>query len=173
MRLGDSTTHAGAPSCGPGRAQPSARAASLAVVTTDRPASTPTDRGRRWRPEYGDWLLTALGVGWSLLTVIVERKPLQRLADVEVPNGLMILLVALALAGQRMRRRAFATLSQPMTELGEAVGARMRQNDARSQQLLDLQASVERLTRWLVRLTVVLGVIGITGIAATIVAAAA
>jgi hypothetical protein len=34
--------------------------------------------------------------------------------------------------------------------------------------LVELQVSIEKMTRWLVRLTVVLGVIGVVGIAITI-----
>jgi hypothetical protein len=31
--------------------------------------------------------------------------------------------------------------------------------------LVELQASIERMTRWLLRLTIVLGIIGLSGIA--------
>lgn len=38
----------------------------------------------------------------------------------------------------------------------------------REVRLVELQASVEKMTRWLVRLTIMLGLIGIAGIAASV-----
>jgi hypothetical protein len=90
-----------------------------------------------------------------------------------------------AWVGQRRRDRAFVELDRSLRELGEALGERMRYTDRRSEQLLDLQASlehyasaaderdqhllgltasVERLSRRLVLLTVLLGLIGLAGI---------
>ncbi len=57
------------------------------------------------------------------------------------------------------------------SQLGTLLGTRMREGDEREKQVLDLQGSIERLTRWLVVLTIVLGGIGVVGIGATLWAA--
>jgi len=102
-----------------------------------------------------------------------DRTGWQRLADVQVPHGILWVLVIGSLIGKRRTDRALADFAKTTGEFGTFMGGRMRQGDAQTKQLLDLQASIERLTRWLVRLTIALGVIGVAGIAATVVAALA
>lgn len=73
----------------------------------------------------------------------------------------------------RMRRtdRALEEFAETSGELGTLVGTRWREGDEREKQLVALQASVERMTRWLVALTIVVGLIGIASIAAALWAA--
>jgi hypothetical protein len=100
-----------------------------------------------------------------------DRIGWQRLADVQVPRGVVwVLLIGLRIR-QRVTARALKGFADASSELGTVLGARMREGDARETQLLALQASIERLTRWLVRLTITLGLIGIAGIGATLWAA--
>jgi hypothetical protein len=106
-----------------------------------------------------------------ILVMLRDRKIWQRLADVEIPNGTLFVVMAAALVRQRRTERALAEFAKRSGELGTLLGTRMRESDERAVELLSLQASVERLTRWLVVLTVVLGVIGVGGIAATLWAA--
>ncbi|MGZ4239504.1 MAG: hypothetical protein ACXVH3_26790 [Solirubrobacteraceae bacterium] len=128
--------------------------------------------GRAWRDEdvrdYG-----SIGLGWLMFVLVTlrDRKIRQRLADVEIPNGTLFVVMAAALVRQRRTERALAEFAERSGELGTLLGTRMRESDERAVELLSLQASVEQLTRWLVVLTVVLGAIGVGGIAATLWAA--
>lgn len=72
---------------------------------------------------------------------------------------------------QRTTNRAIDEFAGPAAELGQLLGERWREGTEREEQLVELQASVEKMTRWLVRLTIALGVIGIGSIAATVWAA--
>lgn len=67
--------------------------------------------------------------------------------------------------------RTLKELEKPIAELGTLIGTRWREGDEREKQLVALQASVERLTRWLVGLTIAVGLIGVGSIAATLWAA--
>ena len=70
--------------------------------------------------------------------------------------------------GEAVRRpSAIDEFGEQSSELGQLLGERWREGTEREEQLVQLQASIERMTRWLVRLTVVLGVIGVGSIAAT------
>ena len=73
----------------------------------------------------------------------------------------------------RMRRmdRALEEFAETSGELGTLIGTRWREGDDREKQLVALQTSVERMTRWLVGLTIALGLIGAGSIAATLWAA--
>jgi hypothetical protein len=149
--------------------------------------------GRRAiQSKHVDWVATLLALGIPLITWIRAGKPKERLADVEVPTGVLASAIVARWVGLRRDDRIYAEFGERMAELGTFLGTRMRQGDERSQQLLDLQASleryagaadvrdqdllrlsstVERLTRWLVALTVVLGVIGLVGIGVAVWAA--
>lgn len=152
----------------------------------------PSRRFPSWRPDRADLILVA--VSWLLLiwTWIREGEVRQRLADVKVPNGILLPVVWSAVVRQRRTDRAIKEFAATTSEFGTFLGTRMRQSDARSKQLLELQASLEglalasdvrdahllelqdsiaQLTRWLVVLTIVLGIIGLGGIAATLWAA--
>ena len=135
-------------------------------------ADQPSARVRRAiQSQYVDRLIIAAGFLTPFASWIRTSRQRQRLADVEVPNGILWTLIMSRWVGLRRQDRAVAELGSIMDELGTLVGNRMRQGDERSRQLLDLQASLERLTRWLVRLTVVLGVIGLAGIGVAVWAA--
>ncbi len=93
----------------------------------------------------------------------------ERLADVQVPRGMVWVIVIGLWWRQRKTNQAIDEL--PTEEFGQLLGERWREGTEREEQLVELQASIERMTRWLVRLTIALGIIGISGIAATIWAA--
>jgi hypothetical protein len=97
-----------------------------------------------------------------------DRTGWQRLADVQVPHGLLWAILIGSRLGQRRTQRAVEELAETTTEFGTFLGSRWREGDEREERLVDLQASIERLTRWLVRLTIVIGAIGVGGIAATL-----
>jgi hypothetical protein len=90
----------------------------------------------------------------------------ERLSDVQVPRGMIWVIVVGLWWRQRKTNQAIDEL--PTAEFGQLLGERWREGTEREEQLVELQASIERMTRWLVRLTVVLGIIGVSGIAATI-----
>lgn len=142
----------------------------MAPIESDQRMSSPA--GRAWRDEdvrdYG-----VMGLGWLMFILVTlrDRKIWQRLADVEIPNGTLFVVMAAALVRQRRTQRALTEFAERSRELGTLLGTRMRESDERAVELLSLQASVQRLTRWLLVLTVVLGVIGVGGIAATLWAA--
>ncbi len=69
---------------------------------------------------------------------------------------------------QRKTNAAIDQFGEVSAELGQLLGERWREGTEREEQLVELQASVEQMTRWLVRLTIVLGVIGVASIAATV-----
>jgi len=71
----------------------------------------------------------------------------------------------------RQRKTNQAIDALPSAEFGQFLGERWREGTEREEQLVELQASMEKMTRWLVRLTIALGIIGIGSIAATIWAA--
>jgi hypothetical protein len=139
--------------------------------------------------EHVDKLMAA--VGWMLVLAnwMIDRHIKDRLADVEVPHGAQLTILIFALIGRRARNRQWTEASESMNELAEALANRMVATDARQQQLVDLQSSLERLahesssreetlvalqqsvtryTRWLLVLTVAVALIG----AGTIVVAA-
>lgn len=90
-----------------------------------------------------------------------DRLGWEQLADVQVPRGIVWWLEFAALYRHRRTDKALAELRDVSSQLGMLVGTTMRESDERNERLLDLQASVERLTRRLVVLTVVLGLIGV------------
>jgi hypothetical protein len=100
-----------------------------------------------------------IGLGWLMFMLVTlrDRQIWQRLADMEITNCTLFVIVAAALVSQRRTGRALAEFAERSSELGTLLGTRMRESDERAVELLSLQASVERLTRWLVVLTVVLG----------------
>jgi hypothetical protein len=71
----------------------------------------------------------------------------------------------------RRSERATKELAGISADPGTLIGERWREGDAREGRLIELQASVERMTRWLVFLTVAVGLIGIAGIGASLWAA--
>jgi hypothetical protein len=120
------------------------------------------------RGKRTDWVIFLLGWAVMLARGIGQRRYKERLADVEIPNALAFPLICALLVRRRELDRASAKLGANMSELGTLIGKRMRQSDERAAELLALQQSVERLSRWLVGLTLVLGVIGLAGIGATV-----
>jgi hypothetical protein len=104
-------------------------------------------------------------------TWIREREPWVRLADVKVPNGLLLPALLAARVRQRRSDRAVDKFAGAASDLGTTLGTRVREGDERNARLLALQVSVEQLTRRLVILTIVLGLIGLGGIGATLWAA--
>lgn len=115
----------------------------------------------------------ATGVAVTLLGMQLDRKRLgwQRLADVQVPHGTLTALLLGGLLRMRRSERATKELRDIGAELGTLIGDRWREGDEREARLIELQASVERMTRWLVLVTVAVGLIGIAGIGATLWAA--
>ena len=69
---------------------------------------------------------------------------------------------------QRKTNQAIEELGKISAELGQLLGERWREGTEREERLVELQASIEKMTRWLVRLTIALGVIGVGSVAATI-----
>lgn len=143
--------------------------------------------------EHAIDVLAFSGLAVSLvLTWVRERRLWQRLADLEVPSGGLLILVGALRMRQLALKGPINDLRDSMSELGDLIGKRLVQSDKRSAELLaaqrsmetmaqeadqrdktlvELQVNIVDLTRWLVRLTIALGVIGVAGIAATIVAA--
>jgi len=102
------------------------------------------------------------------MSTIRHRGGWQPLADIQLPYGIVwIILLALRVRQRRMDR-AVKEFSKASSQLGTFLGDRMRERDERDRRLLDLQVSVERLTRWLVVLTVVLGLLGIAGVSVSV-----
>jgi hypothetical protein len=95
----------------------------------------------------------------------------ERLSDVQVPRGMLWVIVIGLWWRQRKANQAIDEFGERSSELGQLLGERWREGTEREKQLVELQASIERMTRWLVRLTVALSIIGVSGIAATIWAA--
>jgi hypothetical protein len=96
-----------------------------------------------------------------------EKFGWERLADVQVPRGILWVILLGLRWRQRATHQAIEEFAGPANELTELLAERWREGTEREEELLMLQASVERMTRWLVRLTVVLGIIGTASIAAT------
>jgi hypothetical protein len=95
----------------------------------------------------------------------------QRLADVQVPYGILWVILVGTWLRKRGAHKAIQKFAVASSGLGTLLGTQWRENAEREKQLLELQTSVENLTRWLVRLTIALGIIGLSGIAATVLAA--
>ena len=133
-----------------------------------------------------DRLIEAVGWVIILATWRKERVVKQRLADVEVPNGIQLPVLLFLLSGKRQRSRQWAEAGKSLNELGESLAKRMIATDERQQQLVDLQGSLERLaqsssereetlvalqlsvtryTKWLLMLTIVVALIGLGTIA--------
>ena len=89
----------------------------------------------------------------------------------QVPKGILWLALIAIRIRQRKTSQAIERFSQATDTLGTLLGTRMRETDERQQQLLDLQVSVEKLTRWLVALTIVVALGGIASIAVALVVA--
>src|ERR1019366_1705562 len=151
------------------------------------------DEAWKWDPEHTDRLVTALALAIVVTTWVKDRQLSERLADVEVPHGIQLPVLMFALVGRRMRDRQWAEAGKSLNDLGEILAKRMGESDERQKQLLDLQASLERLaqdstaretrlvalqedvqryTKWLLRLTVIVAAIGLASIVATIVVTA-
>lgn len=90
------------------------------------------------------------------------------MADVQVPRGILWVILLATLLREGRTDQAIKKFDAATGEFGTFLGTRMREGDQRTEQLLTLQISIERLTRWLVGLTIVVGIIGVGGIAATI-----
>jgi hypothetical protein len=119
-------------------------------------------RGGHWCPgRVAERLAILLSMGKGR-----DKLGWERLADVQVPRGMAWVIVTVLWWRQRKTNQAIDEL--PTEEFGQLLGERWREGTEREEQLVELQASIERMTRWLVRLTIVLGIIGISGIAATI-----
>jgi hypothetical protein len=154
-----------------------------------RPEEPPFDS---WRHHPGD---VALYVGGWLMILwkwVADRKVKDRLADVAVPRGVLMPVLMSALIARRRWDRVIARFDKVTGEFGTFIGTRMRETDERHQRMVELQASleeitrageqrertmialqvsVEKYTRRLVVLTVVLAVLGAGAIGATIWAA--
>jgi hypothetical protein len=100
-----------------------------------------------------------------------DRFGWQRLADVQVPRGTLEVVLLASLMRMRREDRELKELEKTSAELAALVGTRWREGDDREMKLVDLQASVERMTRWLLGLTIALGLIGVGSIGATLWAA--
>ena len=100
-----------------------------------------------------------------------DRIGWEPLAAVQVPKGILWLALIAIRIRQRKTSQAIERFSQATDTLGTLLGTRMRETDERQQQLLDLQVSVEKLTRWLVALTIVVALGGIASIAVALVVA--
>lgn len=96
----------------------------------------------------------------------------QKLADVQVPFGIIWAVIL----GLWLRRRAFNTaideFSASANELAQLLGDRWREGTERERELLRLQQSIESLTRRLLVLTIIVGLVGVIAAAGTIWAAA-
>jgi|GEM_PF-5090647 len=67
--------------------------------------------------------------------------------------------------------KAIDEFSKSASGLGNLLGDRWREGTEREEEILLLQKSIESLTRWLVALTIVVGIVGLVAAAATIWAA--
>lgn len=85
-----------------------------------------------------------------------------------MPKGLLWCLLVGLWWRQRQLDEAIEDFGEKASELGTYLGESWRETHEREARLVELQASVEKMTRWLVRLTIVLGLIGITGIGASV-----
>lgn len=92
----------------------------------------------------------------------------ERLADVQVPRGFLWAILLGLWLRQRSFKAAVDEFGDSANALGEYLGTSWRETHEREVRLVELQASIEKLTRWLVRLTVALGVLGIASIAVSI-----
>src|SRR3954462_2844685 len=91
----------------------------------------------------------------------------ERLADVQIPKGILWFLLAALWWRKRELGAAIDDFPAKASELGEYLATSWREAHEREVRLVELQASIESLTRWLVRLTVALGAIGVAGLCAT------
>jgi hypothetical protein len=127
---------------------------------------------KRRSAEFVDRVAIAVGFLFAAHAFWRDRRSWQRLADVEVPNGLFKTAMMFLLVRQRRTDRALAQFDRVTGELGTLIGTRWKEGDERDRQMVELTASVRRLTRWLVALTVVLGALAVASLAATIAVAA-
>jgi len=95
----------------------------------------------------------------------------QRLADVQVPTGILWWVLLGLWLRRREMDKVIDEFSKSASDLGNLLGDRWREGTEREEELLQLQQSIESLTRWLVVLTIVVGVVGLVAAAATIWAA--
>lgn len=100
-----------------------------------------------------------------------DRLGWQRLADVQIPRGTLWVVLLAGLTRMRREGRELKGIEKTSAELATLIGTRRREGDERDKQLVELQASIERMTRWLVGLTIAVGLIGLAGIGATLWAA--
>jgi hypothetical protein len=133
-------------------------------------------------------------VGWLLMfwTWLTDRRYKDRLADVEIPHGMLAPIVMSAAIRRREWDRAIARFDKLSSQFGTFIGTWMRESAERQRRLVELQAnleaiarsgeerertmvalqiSVEKYTRRLVVLTIVVAVLGAGAIGATIWAA--
>jgi hypothetical protein len=97
-----------------------------------------------------------------------DKYAWERLADVQVPKGILWFVLVGLWWRQRELGAAIDDFGEKASVLGEYLGTSWRETREREVRLVELQASIENMTRWLIRLTIVLGVIGIVGICTSI-----
>jgi hypothetical protein len=92
----------------------------------------------------------------------------QRLADAQVPTGILWWIILGLWLRRREMDKAIDEFSKSASDLGNLLGDRWREGTEREEELLQLQQSIESLTRWLVVLTIVVGIVGLVAAAGTI-----
>lgn len=92
----------------------------------------------------------------------------ERLSDIQVPRGVLWLVLSARLYRQHQLSVAIDEFGHSASELAEYLGNSWRESQRREARLVELQASMARMTKWLIALTVLLGLIGLGGIAVTI-----
>ena len=94
-------------------------------MSTAEPAQPISSRaGRAWRDEdvrdYG-----LMGIGWRIFISVTlrDRKIWQQLADVEIPNGTLFVVLAAALVRQRRTERALTKFAERSGEIGTLLSS--------------------------------------------------
>jgi hypothetical protein len=92
----------------------------------------------------------------------------EKLSDVQVPRGMLWGILVGLWWRQRKTNQALDEFGERSSELGQLLGESRREGTEREERLVQLQASIERMTRWLVWVTVALGLLGVGSIALTV-----
>jgi hypothetical protein len=106
-----------------------------------------------WRDEWDDQVLfLAVALIWTAWTWRRDKYVKQRLADVAVPNGIVVTVVCFVVARQRARNQEWRKASASLSEVSRALTAeRLEGLTAPSigspDQLPAFQASVDSLTK--------------------------